>query len=64
MLVTITCTTQGVLRLLEAADRFSFLRLKEALVEQLSTLISVRTVIPLFLSADSLNLTGVRFKIM
>ena len=48
--------------MLQAADRFSFVRLKEVLIEKLSTLISVKTVIPLFQCADSLNLTGVRLK--
>ena len=46
---------------MEAADRFSFLALKDALVNQLSSLINLSTVIPIYISACRLELKQVGY---
>lgn len=50
---------QGVLKLLEASDRFCFIKLKDSLISQLSSLINSSTVIQLLVSAFNLNIPGV-----
>ena len=46
---------------METADRFSFLALKDALANQLSSLINLSTVLPIYLSAHRLELKQVRY---
>ena len=46
---------------METADRFSFLALKDALANQLSSLINLSTVIPIYISARRLELKQVRY---
>ena len=46
---------------METGDRFSFLALKDAIASQLSSLINLSTVLPIYLSAHRLELKQVGY---
>ena len=46
---------------METADRFSFLALKDALANQLSSLINLSTALPIYISAHRLELKQVGY---
>ena len=58
-LLTVIIFLQGVLELIEVADRFCFLQLKDALVQQLTSIINIPSVLPILVCADRLGLDKV-----
>ena len=49
-----------MLELLEVADRFCFVKLKDALSKKLTLVINVTSVLPIFVTADHLGLHEVK----